>query len=148
MLRTSDLVSSIASTALHAKARVNMTGDYLADASLDTQTLPLQPFLAVYAPEQAANVNGQTEIHAALHGPLKNLDQLQVQITIPVLKVGYGNTVQLAAASPIRARLKDGVIDLEPATISWNRHRPSTSRFDPDERTAADLAESPGSVGS
>ena len=112
-----DLVSSIANTPLHAKAQVNLTGDYLADASLDTQTLPLQPFLAVYAPERAGNVNGQTEIHATLHGPLKNVNQLEAQVTIPVLKAGYGNTVQLAAASPIRVSLKGGVIDIEPATI-------------------------------
>ena len=89
----------------------------MADASIDTQAIPLQPFLAIYAPEQAANVSGQTEIHATLHGPLKKVNQLEAHLTIPILKVGYSNTIQLAAVSPIRVDYKNSVIDLQPATI-------------------------------
>ena len=116
-IANAELNSSVADTSLRAKAQINVSGDYLADASLDTQALPLQPFLAVYAPEQAANVNGQTEIHATLHGPLKKINQLDVQVTIPVLKVGYTNSIQLAAASPIHVEYKNSVINIQPATI-------------------------------
>ncbi len=116
-IANAELASSVANTNLHAKAQVNMSGDYQADASIDTQAIPLQPLVAIYAPEQAANVNGQTEIHATLHGPLKKVNQLEAHLTIPVLKVGYSNTIQLAAASPIRVDYKNSVIDLQPATI-------------------------------
>ena len=116
-IANAELTSSLINTKLHAKARITLSGDYPIEASLDTQTIPLQPLLATYAPEQAENVRGQTEIHATLSGPLKNKTQLEAQVTIPVLNVAYGNTVQLAAASPIRASYKDGVIDLQPATI-------------------------------
>jgi autotransporter translocation and assembly factor TamB len=112
-----DLSSSIASTFLHAKAKINISNDYLADVSFDTQMLSLQQFFAIYAPEQATNINGQTEIHAMLHGSLKRMDQLEVQLTIPVLKIGYSNSLQLVATSPIHANLKSGVIDIQPVTF-------------------------------
>jgi translocation and assembly module TamB len=116
-IANAELNSSVANTSLHAKAQVNLSGDYFADASLDTQALPLQPFLAVYAPEQATNVTGQTEIHATLHGPLKKISQMEAQLTIPVLKVGYTNSIELAATSPIHVEYKNSVIDVQPATI-------------------------------
>jgi translocation and assembly module TamB len=79
------LASNAIHTSIQAKARVDLTGDYLADASLDTQGIPLQPLLATYAPEQAGSVSGETELHATLHGPLKNKNLVEAHVTIPVL---------------------------------------------------------------
>jgi translocation and assembly module TamB len=112
-----DLAASIANASLHGKAQVNLTGDYLADVSLDTQALPLEPFLAMYAPDEASGVSGQAEIHAQLQGPLKNKNQLEAHVSLPVFRVAYGNSIQLAAASPIRADYQNGLINLQPATI-------------------------------
>ncbi len=67
---------------------MELTGDYLADASIDTQSIPLQPLLALYAPDNAADVTGQTELHATLHGPLKKKEQVEAHVTIPVLQCG------------------------------------------------------------
>ena len=64
------LQSSAVNTSIQAKAKIELTGDYLADATLDTLGIPLGPLIAVYAP-QADGVTGQTEVHATLHGPLK-----------------------------------------------------------------------------
>jgi len=111
------LASSAINTAIQAKAKIDLTGDYLADASLDTQGIPLQPLLAAYAPDQAADVTGETEVHATLHGPLKKKDQLEAHVNIPVLKLAYGNTIQLAAASPIRVDYKNGIVDIQRASI-------------------------------
>jgi translocation and assembly module TamB len=110
------LQSSAENTAIQAKAKVNLTGNYLADASLDTQGIPLGPLLAVYAP-QANGMTGQTEVHATLHGPLKDKNQLEAHVTIPVLRVAYGNTVQLAAVSPVRVDYKNGVIKVQRSAI-------------------------------
>jgi len=109
--------SSAVNTNIRANAKVELTGDYLADASLDTQGIPLQPLLAVYAPDQAADVTGQTEVHATLHGPLKKKDLLEAHVNIPVLKLAYGDTIQLAAASPIRADYKNGIVDIQRSSI-------------------------------
>jgi translocation and assembly module TamB len=106
------LSSSAVNTSIQAKARVQLTGDYLANATLDTQSIPLQPFVAIYAPAQAAALSGQTELHATLNGPLKNKALLEAHATIPTLKVAYNNTVQLAATGPIHIDYKNGVIDL------------------------------------
>jgi translocation and assembly module TamB len=73
--------------------------------------------LAAYAPEQAANITGQTEVHATLHGPLKNKNLLEVHVNIPVLKLAYGNSIQLAAASPIHVDYKNRVVDVQRASI-------------------------------
>lgn len=113
----STLDSSAVGTSIRAQAKVNLSGDYLADASLDTQAIPLQPLFAVYAPEQAASLTGQTEIHATLHGPLKNKNLLEAHVTIPQLKLGYNSNIQLAAASPIHIDYKNGVVNLQRAAI-------------------------------
>jgi translocation and assembly module TamB len=111
------LSSTAVNTSIQAKAQVNLTGDYPADATLDTQGIPLQPLLAVYAPEQAPSVSGETELHATLHGPLKNKNLLEAHATIPYLRVSYNNSIQLAAASPIRADYKNGVLEVQRSSI-------------------------------
>jgi translocation and assembly module TamB len=111
------LTTSAIGTSIQAKAKVDLTGDYKADATIDSQAIPFQPLVAVYAPQAAPSLSGQTEIHAAVHGPLKNLDQLEARLTIPTLKVAYGSTVQLAAQAPIVVDLKHGVVDLQRTTI-------------------------------
>jgi translocation and assembly module TamB len=111
------LTSSAVNTAIKANAKIALTGDYPADATLDTQGIPLGPVLAVYAPDQAANITGQTELHATLHGPLKNMRQVEAHLTIPVLKLDYSNTVQLAATAPIHVDYKDQTINVQRSSI-------------------------------
>jgi translocation and assembly module TamB len=111
------LATSAVNTNIQAKAKINLSGDYLADATFDTQTIPLQPLLAIYAPEQAANLFGQTELHATLHGPLKNKNLIEAHVSIPTLKLAYGTNIQLATASPIHVDYKNGVVDLQRASI-------------------------------
>lgn len=112
-----NLSSTAVNTSIQAKARVNLTGDYETDATLDTQNIPLQPMVAMYSPAEAASLSGDTALHATVHGPLKNKRLLQAQVTIPYLKVGYGNTVQLASAGPIRADYNNGILHLQHSAI-------------------------------
>jgi translocation and assembly module TamB len=106
------LSSSAVNTPIRAKARIQLTGDYLVDAALDTQAIPLQPLVAIYAPAQADSLTGQTELHATLAGPLKNRSLLEAHVTIPTLQIAYNKTVQLAATGPVHIDYKNGVIDL------------------------------------
>ena len=112
------LSSAVDNASVRAKGRINLSGDYLADASLDTQTIPLQSLVAVYAPDEASDITGQTEAHATLHGPLKTPARLEAHITIPVLKAAYQDKVQLAAAAPVRLDFTGGVLHVQPARIS------------------------------
>jgi translocation and assembly module TamB len=110
---TANLTSAAVGTEIKANAKVGLTGDYPADATLDTQMIPLQPIFAIYAPAQANDLTGQTELHATLHGPLKNRNLLEAHVTIPTLKLAYTNTIQLAETSPIRVDYKDTKITLQ-----------------------------------
>ncbi len=114
---TANLTSSAVGTVIQAHGQVNLTGDYLADAVLDTKAISLRPLLATYAPEQSAGVNGETEVHATLHGPLKDWRHLEAHATIPVLKLAYADSVQLAATSPIQIDFKDGVVNIQRSSI-------------------------------
>ena len=116
-LATANLSSQTLNTSLHGNAKVNLTGDYLADATLDTQAIPLQPLAAIFVPDQAADISGETELHATLHGPLKDKRRLEAHLLVPMLRIGYQNNVQLAAASPLHVDWKDNIISLQRAAI-------------------------------
>jgi translocation and assembly module TamB len=112
-----ELTSSAMGAQIHGKATVALTGEYLADASLDTNAFSIGPLLEAYAPDEAGDVSGQIEVHATLHGPLKDRNQLEAHATIPLLKVGYSNTVALAAVAPIQIDYKNGIVNLQPTAI-------------------------------
>jgi translocation and assembly module TamB len=112
-LANANLTSAAVGTQIKAHAKVNLTGDCAADATLDTQMIPLKPIFAIYAPDQAEDLTGQTEVHGTLHGPLKNPKLLEAHITIPTLKLAYSNTIQLAETAPIRVDYKDTVVTLQ-----------------------------------
>jgi translocation and assembly module TamB len=114
---TANLTSEAVNSSIRANARVELTGQYIADATIDTQAIPLQPLLAVYAPAQAAEFSGETELHLNLHGPLKNKKMLEAHVSIPNLKLAYGSNIQLAAAAPIKADYKDGLLVLQQSEI-------------------------------
>jgi translocation and assembly module TamB len=114
---TADLTSSAVNTTIKGNAKINLTGDYPADATLDTQSIPLGPLLAAYAPGEFENVSGHTEVHATLHGPLKDKQKLEAHVTIPSLNLNYGTAVQLAATAPIHVDYKDQVINVQHSAI-------------------------------
>jgi translocation and assembly module TamB len=116
-IANASLTTSAIHTNIQAKAKVELSGDYMADASVDTQNIPFQPLLAVYAPDQAEDLSGETEVHATLHGPLKNKNLIEAHITIPMLKAAYGKNIQLAATSPIHADLKNGILAVQRGSI-------------------------------
>ncbi|HEY1731075.1 MAG TPA: translocation/assembly module TamB domain-containing protein [Terriglobales bacterium] len=123
---TFTLASQLISTPLRAQGKIALVGDYNSDISLDTPVIPLQPLLAAYAPAQAAQITGQTEIHATVRGPLKNKQLLEAHLNVPTLGVTYKTaatttaqpaTLQIAAVTPIRADYTNGVLALQPGEI-------------------------------
>jgi translocation and assembly module TamB len=112
-----DSESASLKTFVRGHGRVNLSGSYETDAALDTASIPLQPLFAIYMPAQAGNMSGQTELHATIHGPLKDKSQVEAHITIPALTLSYRNQVQLAAAQPIRMDYSRGVFNLQRTAI-------------------------------
>jgi translocation and assembly module TamB len=112
-----NLDSQLLQTQAQAHGTIQLTGDDPAEIAFDTKAIPLQPLFAVYAPSQAANLNGQTEVHATLHGPLKDKTRLEAHLQIPQLALNYKNTIQIAAAGPIRADFVNGALDVQKSII-------------------------------
>ena len=111
------LDSQLLKTHAGGHGTIQLNDSYLADVNLDTQAIPLDPFFSLYVPSQAGNLTGQTELHATLRGPLKEKARLEAHLVVPQLGLNYKNTVQLAAASPIRADYVNGVLNLQRSEI-------------------------------
>ncbi len=111
-----NLDSQVSEATIHARGKVNLTGDYETDAAIDTGVIPFAPLLAAYAPSVPPELNGQSELHATLKGPLKDKTKLEAHVTIPTLKATY-RTLEIGIAQPIRADYADSVINLQPAEI-------------------------------
>jgi translocation and assembly module TamB len=102
---------------VRGNGRVNLTGLYETDATLDTASISLQPLIAMYAPAQASDLAGQTELHATIRGPLKDQTRLNAHVVIPTLTLAYKNNLQLAAVQPIRVDYSNGVLNLQRTQI-------------------------------
>ncbi|HLI64414.1 MAG TPA: translocation/assembly module TamB domain-containing protein [Terriglobales bacterium] len=123
---TFTLGSQVLNAPLKAQGKVALTGDYYAEATLDTPVIQLQPLIAAYSPAQAARTTGQTQLHASLRGPLKNKKLLEAHLDIPTLAMSYqaGTVVgaravnlQIAAVKPIEADYANQVLSLQPGEI-------------------------------
>ncbi|MBZ5508058.1 MAG: translocation/assembly module TamB domain-containing protein [Acidobacteriia bacterium] len=110
------LDSAVAKTYVKARGTVGIEAPYMADVHLDTGRIDFQPLMAIYAPEQAADVSGQTELHATVHGPLADEGRMEAHVEIPNLAVNY-KQFQLAAAQPIRVDYQNGTATLQPTSI-------------------------------
>jgi translocation and assembly module TamB len=111
-----NLNSKVSEASIHAHGRVALSGNYYTEAVIDTNTVPLDPLVATYAPSVPQGFKGQTELHATLKGPLKDKSQLEAHLTIPVLSASY-QSLQIGIASPIRADYSNSVVTLQPTDI-------------------------------
>ena len=108
------LDSQVAKASVHSKVDVNLSGDYYAEAVIDTTRVPLDPLLAMYLPSLPEGFQGETELHATLKGPLKDKSRVEAHLTLPILKASY-QSLEIGAASPIRMDYANSVITLQPA---------------------------------
>lgn len=108
--------SEVAQASVRARGHVDLTGDYQAEATIDTSQVPLQALLATLSHRVPQGVSGQTEFHATLKGPLKDMSKLEAHLVIPTLNANY-QALQLGADGPIRADYAHSVITLQPSEI-------------------------------
>jgi translocation and assembly module TamB len=107
------LDSQVAGASVRARGRVNLVGDYDADAVVDTAAIPLDVLLASYVTGVPEDFRGQTELHATLKGPLKDKTRLEAHLTIPTLNASY-QSLEIGAAGPIRADYAHSVVTVQP----------------------------------
>jgi len=103
---------------VHVKGGVDLAGQYQTDATADVRALPIGPLLAKHSTTTGAaqDLQGFTEIHASLKGPLKDPARLAGQVEIPRLNLAY-QSIQLANDGPLRIRYQNGVATVEQARI-------------------------------
>jgi translocation and assembly module TamB len=110
------LDSDVAKVLLKARGTVGIETPYMADIRLDSGKIDFQPLVALYAPAQAADLSGQTELHVTVRGPLADKNRVEAHLEVPNLNVNY-KQFQLAAAKPIIADYKSGTATLQPTSI-------------------------------
>jgi translocation and assembly module TamB len=108
--------SQVAQASIRAHGHVDLTGEYQTEASLDTSSIPLETLLATFSNRAPEGFSGQAEVHATLKGPLKNKSQLEAHLVVPTLSASY-QSLQIGAASPIRADYSNSVITIRPSEI-------------------------------
>lgn len=113
---TINLNSQVVETYVKADGTIAIDAPYNANLHLDTGRISFQPLLAVFAPAQAGVLNGQTELHATLRGPLQDKAHIEAHIEVPVLSASY-KELQIAAARPIHLDYQNGVATLQPTSI-------------------------------
>jgi translocation and assembly module TamB len=110
------LDTDVAKTFIKARGTVGIESPYMADVHLDTGRVDFQPIAAIYAPAQAADLSGQTELHANVKGPLADKARVEAHLEIPNLDLHY-KQFQLGAAKPIRVDYQNGTATLQPTSI-------------------------------
>lgn len=110
------LNSTVAQTYIKGQGTVGLNAPHMADVRLDTGRILFQPLLALYAPAEAQDVSGQTELHMSIRGPLAEEKRLEAHLEIPVLNAQY-KQLQLGAVKPIRLDYQNGTAVLQPMTI-------------------------------
>jgi translocation and assembly module TamB len=106
--------SNVSQAFIRAHGHVALSGDYYAQAAIDSGNIPLEALMDTYANGVPQGLSGQTEFHATLKGPLKQTSQLEAHLTIPVLKASY-QSLEIGIANPIRADYSKSVVTLQPA---------------------------------
>ena len=110
------LNSGIAGANLQGNATVHLTPGYYTEATLNTSKFDVDPFLAMYMPSRPQGLQGETELHLSVRGPIADKSKLEAHLTIPVLDASY-QSLQVAAQGPIRADYANSVLVLQPASI-------------------------------
>ena len=113
---TLTLDSRVAEAYIKGNGTVDLKQGYYTTAAFDARDVPLRPFLATYLPNLSHDLQGQTEIHGSLKGPLKDPEHMEAHVEIPTLSLGY-QTLQAQNATPIHLDYQKGVLSLQRTEI-------------------------------
>jgi translocation and assembly module TamB len=130
------LRANLEQTSIDAKGEVDLTGDHLANAKIDTGPIPIGFLLASYMPSLGSNITGETELHGTLNGPLLDPDRMQAHLEIPTLSLIH-KSQQIKNARPLRISYSGALIKIEDAEMQGNGTNVKLAGSVPTNRTAS-----------
>lgn len=101
---------------LQSQGYVELAGGYMISATLDVHSISMGRILATYAPKTQPGLTGTADVHAEIHGPLKNPSELTIRAEVPTLSFGY-RTVRVALVRPLQMDYRNGVATLRKSEI-------------------------------
>lgn len=110
------LSSDVNQAHIESHGSVSLARGHYAEVSIDTNQVPLDPFLVMYAPNLPQGFQGETELHATLKGPLDDKSQVEAHVTVSTLRASY-QKLEIEGAGPIRADYSHSVVTFQPAEI-------------------------------
>jgi len=113
---TVSLTSDVQQAHVDAHGYVNLTPDRYSEFVVDTNKVPLEPFVVLYAPSVPEGFKGETELHATLKGPLQDSSKVEAHLTVKTLRAQYQN-VSLESPAPIRADYSHSEVTLQPGEL-------------------------------
>lgn len=102
--------SQIAGASLQARGHANLVGDYYTEVTVDSDTIQLARLQDIYLPGSHEQLQGQTEFHMVVKGPLRRLEG---HVNIPTLSLGY-QSLQVKAVKPIQLEYSQSLLTLGP----------------------------------
>jgi translocation and assembly module TamB len=111
-----ELRATLEQTSIDAKGDVDLTGEHLANAKIDSGPIPIGFLLASYMPSLGSNITGQTELHGTLNGPLLDPARIQAHLEIPTLRVVH-KSQQISNARPLRISYTGSLIKIDDAEM-------------------------------
>ena len=113
---TFTLISAVEGAAVDGRGTVSLKADFPAQATLDVRNVALGPILAAFVPQAPPGLSGRSELHGSLHGPLRQPEQIEAQVELPVLELAY-KSYNLRNDGPIRAAYHTGVVSLSQCAL-------------------------------
>lgn len=103
---------------VHANGTVEMKNQYQTNTTIDLRALPIGALLASHSLRtgMAQDLEGYTEIHATVTGPLKEPARLVGRVEIPRLNFAYKG-MEIANDAPLRVRYQNGIATIEQARM-------------------------------
>ena len=130
------LRANLEQTSIDAKGEVDLTGEHLANAKIDTGPIPIGFLLASYMPSLGSNITGKTELHGTLNGPLLDPARVQAHLEIPTLSLVH-KSQQITNARPLRISYSGGLIKIEDAEMQGTGANVKLAGSVPTNRTAS-----------
>lgn len=106
------LASAVSGASIQGKGTVNLSGQHQTHMTVESQTIQIGPILAALVPQAPGGLQGQTQFHASLDGPLSDPEQVRADVDIPALSIGY-QSLEISAAAPIRLDYRGGILTLQ-----------------------------------
>ena len=103
---------------VRAKGTVELRDQYQTNAAIDLRALPIGPLLASHSSQTgiAQDLEGYTEVHALIAGPLKDPASLEGKMEIPRLNFAYKG-IEIANDAPLLIRYRNGIATIEQARM-------------------------------